>query len=56
MRKISKKTLTLLTAKSGDIFIVKYKSDVPKSTCARHGVKIKRSDIKSLNMSIVEVL
>lgn len=56
MRKISKKTSTFLTAKPGSIFIMKYKSDVPKSTCARYGVKIKRQDIKALNLTIVTVL
>ena len=56
MRKISNKTYTFLNAKPGDVFVVPYKADIPKSTCARYGVKLRRTDNKVLDKSFVLVL
>jgi len=56
MIKISPMTYRLLTAKSGEVFEVGYKQDVPKRTCAKRGVHIVRKDYKNLNRSYVIVL
>ena len=56
MRKISKKTFVLLNAKPGDIFVTSYQADIPKRTCARHGVTIQRQDCKALDKSYILVL
>ncbi len=45
-----------LTAKSGTIFEVPYKMDIPTTACASRGVKLVRTDRKALNKSYVLVL
>jgi hypothetical protein len=56
LKRITPKMYVSLTAKSGTIFEVPYKMDIPTTACASRGIKLVRTDRKALNKSYVLVL